>query len=207
MTTPLEAWRHDVNRMLPARKRIRAAFLSQGVWAVTVFRLGQGISRLPRPVEACLNVLFAPLEKLVQCMTGIDLPSTAEIGPGLYIGHFGGIIVNSKVRIGSDVNLSQQVTIGVGGFGSARGVPTIGDRVYLGPGSKLFGRISVGDDCIIGANAVVNRSVPSGSVVAGVPARIIRAAKPEEITEVIYGIVAPAEHQQVRMAHPIKDVR
>jgi len=94
--------------------------------------------------------------------------------------------------LGSDVNLSQQVTIGVGGFGDRRGTPVIGDRVYIGPGAKIFGPITIGDESIIGANAVVNRSVPPRSIVVGVPGRVIREATEAEIAQVIYGNDPPA---------------
>jgi serine O-acetyltransferase len=53
-------------------------------------------------------------------------------------------------------------------------VPRIGDNCYLGPGAKLFGAIVIGDNTVIGANAVVNKSFPNGNVtLGGVPARII----------------------------------
>ena len=177
--------------MLPARggfaARVAAFLLTQGIWAVTVYRTGQWLRTMPRPVRLLCALWFIPWHKATQSLTGIDIPSAVQAGPGLYIGHFGGIIVHEDVRMGRDVNLSQQVTIGIGGFGARRGTPVLGDRVYVGPGAKLFGPITVGDECIIGANAVVNRSIPPRSIVAGVPARLIRSATDAEIAEAIYG--------------------
>ena len=72
-----------------------------------------------------------------------------------------------------DCNLSQGVTIGIGGRGERRGVPRVGDRVYFGPGAKVFGPIVVGDDVAIGANSVVNRDVPPRAVAVGVPFRVV----------------------------------
>ena len=97
----------------------------------------------------------------------------AEIGPGFYIGHFGCIFVSTKARVGSMCNISPGCTIGVAGRGPDRGAPTVGDRVYIGNGAKILGKIRVGNDVAIGANAVVTKDVPDEAVVAGVPAKII----------------------------------
>jgi len=96
-----------------------------------------------------------------------------QIGPGLYIGHQGGIVINEQVVIGKNCNLSQQVTIGVSRRGERAGVPTIGDNVYLGPGAKIFGKIQVGNNAAIGANCVVTRDVPDNGVAVGIPAKVI----------------------------------
>lgn len=104
---------------------------------------------------------------------GINIAYQATIGPGLSIAHFGGINVNQHVRIGRNCNLSQGVTIGISNRGGSKGVPVIGDNVYIGPGAKLFGAIRVGDNVAVGANCVVVEDVPDNAVVFGVPARII----------------------------------
>lgn len=104
---------------------------------------------------------------------GIDVPAETVVGPGLLIGHFGGIHVNARARIGRNCNLSQDVTIGVANRGSRQGVPTIGNDVYIGPGAKIFGGIKIGDGVAIGANCVVNKDVPDQAVVVGVPGRIV----------------------------------
>ena len=88
-------------------------------------------------------------------------------------------MVHSDAVIGSDCWISQHVTIGRN-FGDTR-VPTIGDRVYIGAGSVVFGEISIGNGAIIGANAVVNRDVPPAAIVAGNPARVIRNATPDHL--------------------------
>ena len=54
------------------------------------------------------------------------------------------------------------------------GAPTIGDNCIIYPGAKIFGKITIGNNVVIGANAVVNKDVPDNAIVAGVPARIIR---------------------------------
>jgi|SRR5580700_3427668 serine O-acetyltransferase len=104
---------------------------------------------------------------------GIDISRDARIGSGLYIGHFGGIVVNAAAVIGDNCNLSQGVTLGQVNRGPKAGCPTIGNNVYIGPGAKIIGRIHIGDSAAIGANAVVVEDVPPRAVVGGVPARVI----------------------------------
>jgi serine O-acetyltransferase len=94
------------------------------------------------------------------------LPRRARIGPGLYIGHFGGITVSPETVMGKDCSISPGVTIGLSGKGDRLGVPVIGDDVYVAPGAKLIGKIRIGSSVKIGANAVVYRDIPDNAVVA-----------------------------------------
>ncbi|MBS0168629.1 MAG: hypothetical protein JSR29_21335 [Nitrospira sp.] len=104
---------------------------------------------------------------------GISISYNTCIGPGLYIGHYGGIVVNSEVVIGRDCNINHEVTIGAKYGGKNPGIPVVGDRVYLGPGCKVIGGICLGNDVAVGANSVVVDSVQDFGVVAGVPAKMI----------------------------------
>ena len=67
----------------------------------------------------------------------------------------------------------QQVTIGSSRGGNKEGYPTIGNRCFIAAGAKIIGNVTIGDDVVVGANAVVTKDIPSGSVVGGVPAKII----------------------------------
>jgi len=104
---------------------------------------------------------------------GIDIPYNTNVGPGLYIGHFGGIFVNYTAKIGKNCNINHDVTIGATYGGSHPGVPFIGDNVYFGPGSKVIGGIKVGNHVAIGANSVVSMDIPDKAVVIGNPGRIV----------------------------------
>ena len=104
---------------------------------------------------------------------GIGISRDARIGSGFYIGHFGGIFVNTGVCIGDNCNLSQGVTLGQLNRGERAGCPTIGNNVYIAPGAKVLGRIHVGDFAAIGANAVVVNDVAPYTSVGGIPARPI----------------------------------
>ena len=104
---------------------------------------------------------------------GISIPFTTTIGTGFYIGHFGGIIVNSKTIIGNNCNISQGVTIGIKNRGKNIGTLIIGNNVYIGPGAKIFGNLKIGNNVAIGANCVVANDIPDNSVVVGIPGKII----------------------------------
>jgi serine O-acetyltransferase len=104
---------------------------------------------------------------------GISIDPCTEIGPGLYIGHFSGIIVNVRARIGSNCNLSPNTVIGQANRGERAGYPTIGNNVYIGPNVNIVGRVTIGNNVAIGAGSVVIRDVPDNVTVAGVPAKII----------------------------------
>jgi serine O-acetyltransferase len=104
---------------------------------------------------------------------GIAISRDVRIGSGFYIGHFGGIVVNEGVVIGDNCNLSQGVTLGQVNRGERVGCPVIGNNVYIAPGAKIIGRVHVGDDTAIGANAVVLNDVTPHTSVGGIPARPI----------------------------------
>jgi serine O-acetyltransferase len=147
-------------------RRVFDCLRAPGIHAVTVLRFGQWATTQARPLRWLLTPVYLVLNELIKILWGIDILRSARIGPGFYIGHFSGIFVSAKAVIGRNCFISQGVTIGVGGSGDKRGVPVLGDNVYLGAGCKLFGRITLGDDVKVGANAVVHRSLPAGAKVA-----------------------------------------
>lgn len=123
-----------------------------------------------------LKILF-PLAWLIlrhhEFKYGISISYRTQIGSGFYIGHFGGIVVNKNSIIGKNCNISQQVTLGAANRGDRKGYPTVGDNVYIGPGAKLVGKVTIGNHAAIGANCVVTKDVPENGVVVGIPGRVI----------------------------------
>ena len=150
-------------------RRMVNCLRSPGVQAVIVFRFGQWLDSQASLLKLLLQPIYLVLNGLVQIMWGIELPRSATIGPGFYIGHFGGITIASGVVIGRNCNISQHITIGLSGQGENAGVPTIGDNVYLAPGARVFGNISVGSNVKIGANAVVYKDIPDNAIVVLAP--------------------------------------
>lgn len=104
---------------------------------------------------------------------GIGIPVQVDIGPGFYISHFTGVFVNSNSTIGRNCNISQGVTLGLANRGPRKGVPSLGDNVYLGPGAKVVGKVRIGNNVAVGANAVVTRDLPDSAVAVGIPAKVI----------------------------------
>ncbi|KRA84444.1 serine acetyltransferase [Altererythrobacter sp. Root672] len=120
---------------------------------------------------------------------GIAIPEYTEIDPGLFINRFGGIYMHGHTKIGHDVTLSAMTMIGQTNRGKRAGTPTIGNRVFMGVGAKVIGKVTVGDDSAIGVSALVTRDVPPNSVVAGIPAKVIS----EEGSEGYVNRTVPAE--------------
>jgi serine O-acetyltransferase len=170
------AFRHDLLRWvapgemadasaLTARTVLRLLWQHLPVRATALFRLACWLKRRRIP--------FFPgaLQRLNFGLFGIEIPSGAEIGGGLYIAHPVGTVIAPR-RIGRNCSIIAAVTIGMR---TEREFPDIGDDVFIGAGARVLGGIRIGDRAIIGANAVVIQDVPDGATAVGVPARIIPA--------------------------------
>lgn len=102
---------------------------------------------------------------------GFSIPINV-FGPGLAIVHYGTIVINSKTKVGKNCRMHAGINIGATGGQSA--APKIGDNVYLAPGAKIYGDITIPNNTAIGANAVVNKSFEKeNTVLAGIPAKVI----------------------------------
>jgi serine O-acetyltransferase len=151
--------------------------LQQGFWAIVDYRISRALNfhLRPRIVSKIINktkITTIP-SKITQIITNIELPKSAKIGKGVFIPHFGPIIINHRAIIGDYCTIHPGVIIGAAGRGDKQGVPKIGNRVYIGSHALILGNIEIGDDVAIGAGAVVTKSLPARSVVVGNPARII----------------------------------
>jgi serine O-acetyltransferase len=150
-------------------------FFTQGFWAIFQYRIANFIYiniRIPL-IRQLLLFMCLIAKKIIEISAGISIPASATIGHSFYVGHFGGIIINSKAVIGNNCNISQGVTIGISGLGKKRGTPIIGNDVYIGANSVLAGKIVIGNNVLIGACSMVNRSFSDYNVVLGVPAIVI----------------------------------
>ena len=106
--------------------------------------------------------------KLKQKMN-IEIFGKTNIGKGLYIGHPHGITINPEAVIGENCNIHKGVTIGQENRGKRKGVPTLGNEVWVGVNATIVGKVNIGDDVMIAPNSFVNFDVPDHSVVIGNP--------------------------------------
>lgn len=119
---------------------------------------------------------------------GFTIPINV-FGPGLSIAHQGTIVVNDGARVGANCRLHVCTNIGTEA-GKERDAPSIGDNCYIGPGAKLFGKITIGPNVAIGANAVVNSDFVDGNVtLGGVPAKVISQKTSEGL--LVAGFIGP----------------
>ena len=162
-------------------RRIVGCCRSPGMHAAAVFRFGQRLKRTNLASQIALSPLYLLLYRRMRSKWGIEIPRSADIGPGLYIGHFGGIFIAARARIGKNASISHQVTIGISGQGSSRGCPVIDDNVYIAPGAKIFGKIRIGNKVKIGANVVAHDDVPDDAIVVLSPGyKILACGKTED---------------------------
>ena len=112
-------------------------------------------------------VLLEIINHQLATRLGLSIPKNV-FGAGLCIVHYGTIVVSPKAKIGENCRIHPSTSIG-----EYNGAPTLGNNVYIAPGAKLFGGITIGNNVAIGANAVVNKDVPDNVTVGGIPAKII----------------------------------
>lgn len=145
----------------------------QGLWAMVVYRFGRWRYTIgPRWLRLPFSLLYKLMKPVSEILTGIELPCEVTLGRRFRIDHFGGIIISGDAVFGDDCVVRNGVTVGLRRTGQ-RGAPILGNRVDIGAGAKLLGPIRIGDDVVIGANAVVITDIPCGSVAVGIPARVL----------------------------------
>lgn len=154
-------------------------FFEAGIWVTILYRLARAIVLIKAgKLSFVFKLLSFILSKLTGGLFGAAISPVATIGPGLYIGHTGGIRVSAKAIIGANFSFGPGCIIGAKGLGVS-GAATIGDNVYVGTGAKILGPVRIGNGVRIGANAVVIDDIPEEVVAVGVPARVVkRTPKP-----------------------------
>jgi GT2 family glycosyltransferase len=164
----------EVFCLVHPKKGVFKYFYYPDIRAVLLFRFSQLLyrKRITRP----LAYLCTMLNDLVH---GVWIGPKVEAGPGLFLGHPRGLVVNPSTKIGNYCSILQRVTLGGPNV-------TIGDNVEINAGAQVVSnargeaQLSVGDNVIIGAGAVVVKDVPAQSVVVGVPAKVVKTIEPSE---------------------------
>jgi serine O-acetyltransferase len=149
-----------------------------GFQTVAVHRFGVWVGGIRfRLIRGILNRLYRFLYAYVRNHYGIELPRTTKVGRRLAIGHQSGIVIHGSSQIGDDCVIRQNVTLGAASAETVQHGPTLMNRVEVGCGAVIIGRIVIGDDVRIGPNAVVTTNIPPGSTVVAPPPRIVQLSK------------------------------
>lgn len=158
----------------PDRSFLLSLFYFPGIRATILLRLAQWL------YGRRISLLAYALVTVNDFLHGVWVGPRANLGAGIFLGHPRGLVVNPEAKVGKFCSFVQQVDIG-------GPKTTVGDFVMFGAGAKVISTkkrpVRIGNFVMVGAGAVVTRDVPGGSVVAGVPARVLRKLTDEEIQE------------------------
>ena len=166
------------------------------VWVMCTYRFGRWSSELSGLSRKLSGKAYGALSLGMLVTTGCTIHREADLGSGFHLVHVGNVKIHPQVRLGKNVGVMHDVTIGVNM--ERPGVPVIGDNVFIGAGAKILGPVHIGDGARIAANSLVLSDVPAGATAVGVPARALRytgraaAAAASEPVERAGGLEPPA---------------
>lgn len=171
LSADIAAWAREWNRPVGASLFFRLVLLEPGFQLALLIRLQEALSKIP--------VLGRVLRRIVWYMAAIlvgsDIDPHAEIGGGIYFPHPYGIVVHGTCKIGRNVWILQNVTLGRANTRTQQ-APVVESGAQIYAGAVVLGPVTVGAGAVIGANSVVLTNVPPGQVAVGVPARIVSSA-------------------------------
>jgi serine O-acetyltransferase len=168
--------REDIETVLrkdPAAGSWWEALSYAGLHALSLHRIAPRLWTTRLPPRGLFRILAHLISQYSRFVTGIEIHPGASIGRRLFMDHGMGIVIGETAEIGDDVLMYHGVTLGGTSLERVKRHPTIGNNVLIGMGAKIIGAVHVGDNCKIGANAVVNRDVPANCTVVGIPGRIV----------------------------------
>jgi len=152
--------------------KIELFFNYPGVWALVNYRIAHALHLKG------FKTLARAIMGISQIITNTDIHPASTIGRRVFFDHAFGLVIGETAVVGDDVLIYQGVTLG--GVSLERGVkrhPTIKSHSVIGSGAKILGDITIGENCRIGSNSVVVKSIPDDSTAVGVPARVIEKGR------------------------------
>jgi serine O-acetyltransferase len=156
----------------------RLLYVHPASTAVIWYRFGSAAWRTRIPIlRQLLQFIYLLFWPLIRLYSGVQILPTTQIGPGIVILHYGGVVIAEDVRIGENCLLHHNVSIVT--MRNRKGAQ-IGNNFYAGVGIIIIGTITIEDNVIAGAGCIITKSVPQNAVVAGIPAKIIRFREPDE---------------------------
>jgi serine O-acetyltransferase len=154
-------------------RRHTGNLMDPGVWALTTYRLGVWAEQLP--AGAARRLARAASETMAMALAiaaRTSIPPSVKVGEAFHLIHAMNVTIAAGVQIGDRVGIMHEVTIGPDREG--KGVPRIGNDVFIGVGATLLGPITIGDGAMIAANSMVITDVPARTFAVGVPAKVVR---------------------------------
>jgi serine O-acetyltransferase len=155
-----EGWRSK--RLEP--KRLLTCLTHLGFYSTVLYRVSRWCSRRG------LTAVAAPIQMVNHSLTGAEISHRAEIGPGLRICHPSGVFVGPHVKLGFRSTLNQGTAVS-SNIDISDGTPVVGNYLYMSPGAKIMGKLTIGDRVWVGPNSVALRDIEDDKVVLGVPGR------------------------------------
>ncbi len=164
-----------------AQSRLETFLASPGLHAVWSHRVAHSLWQKP-----AYRLPARLLSSATRTLTGVEIHPGATIGRRFFIDHGMGVVIGETAVVGDDVMIYHDVTLGGRSLARVKRHPTVGNRVVIGTGARVLGDIRLGDDSQVGANSVVTKDVPNGSVAVGIPAQVrdpIPGLTPEELLD------------------------
>lgn len=145
-----------------------------GFRSVAVHRFGNWRMTIrSKLLRAPASLLYRWAYRHCRNVYGIEVPYSVELGRRVVFEHQGGIVIHGRSRIGNDCIIRQNCTLGIRSTAALDQAPQLGCRVDVGAGAVILGAVTIADDAVIGANAVVLSDVPAKALAVGVPARLV----------------------------------
>lgn len=165
-----DLYRYGINRM-NIIKIIKKIIIDDSIRFIILWRIGNWCYKNNKIVLETFIKMILKI-KLINNLS--EIPVRTDIGEGFFIQHFSGITINVKSKLGKNINIHKGVTIGETTRGKKKGVPQIGNNVWIGINSSIVGGINIGNNVLIAPNSYVNIDVPDYSIVFGNPAIVKR---------------------------------
>jgi serine O-acetyltransferase len=164
----------DLVQLIRADFKLHGARIQDpGAWALAAYRLGATSSDLPEGSwRRIATAATGGLSFALGLVTRTSIPAGVKVGKGFHLIHAMNVTIAAGVEIGDRVGVMHEVTIGPGYEG--KGVPKIGNDVFIGVGAAVLGPITIGDGAMIAANSLVITDIPAGAFAVGVPAKVVR---------------------------------
>lgn len=177
-----------IDRDPATSSKLEAVLCSSGLHAIIIYRGAHWLWRKNWHLTARI------ISQMARFLTGIEIHPAAQIGSGFMIDHGMGVVIGETAKIGNNVTLYHDVTLGGRKLYDEHGKklnkrhPTVGNNVTIGCGAQILGPITIGDNVKIGSNAIVIENIPANSTVINQPAYIVKKSTDNKEIFCAYGL-------------------